>query len=156
MSFFQKKETDEIDWDAEEEAIDWGDYDQEGGFKPKSTKNGKRKAVTEFGGSFVSGLKDDVTSRSAMRTLVRKLLPESYTRLWDGSAEVVSGVKEIKDNIKYKISEPIKEVTPALNTMNKAWGKNLPPKLRKKVDQYITRQYDLLQNQDYGNDEVSD
>lgn len=113
----------------------WDDFDV-GSFEPSKKESKKRQAITEFGGSFISGVKSSVLNRDNLRRLIGRSLPKGYTRLWDTTTSVVDGVKEVYADSKSETQKVLEELKEPIADINRVYGKKLPPALERRLKEF--------------------
>lgn len=120
---------------------DFGD-DGEGSFKPTNRASGKRKAITEFGGSFLSGIKKSLLSTQNQRAFLNKALPNSgYVKLFDAISVAKSNVEDVYGATAEELRKQTNGMKGPLKTLNKVYGdsKLVPKKIKKIIDGWETQ-----------------
>lgn len=113
------------------------DDDGFGGFQSNDKGGGKRKAVTEFAGSFLSGVKKSLLNSSNQRKFLAKNMPDGYLAAFDAASMGSRGVKDIYNTAKDEISKNSKDIAKDLAVLNKTYGKNLPQSMQDKLNRKL-------------------
>lgn len=128
------KQTEHLDFDFP----DWDDFQDagDGGFQTSSKKSGKRKAITEFGGSFLSGIKKQLLRPEIQRKFLDAALPDSgYVRLFDTAHVATDNVKQLAYGIKDDLTKASSEFKEPLKSLERTYRGNkfLPKKVSEKI-----------------------
>lgn len=113
------------------------DDDGFGGFQSNDKGGGKRKAVTEFAGSFLSGVKKSLLNPSNQRKFLAKNMPDGYLAAFDAASVGTRGVKDIYSTAREELSKNTKDISKDLSVLNKTYGKNLPQSMQDKLNRKL-------------------
>lgn len=113
---------------------DFGD----GGFKSDDNKSSTRKAITQFTGKFLSGLKDSLFSKENQRKFLRNNLPDGYASAFDAASFTAETVKGVYDEVKDEVADGIDALKPSLKTINKKYGSKLGKNRQNKIDEWTS------------------
>jgi hypothetical protein len=136
------KKTEHYDFDFPE----WDDFGDngEGGFRESSKKGGKRKAITEFGGSFLSGIKKNLLNKDTQRKFIENAMPSSgYTRLFDSAHMVKDSISDLSYSLKGDIRKVSDDFREPLKTLERAHRDNrfVPKKISEKIRGWESNSY---------------
>lgn len=128
------KKRENLDFDFPE----WDDFQDsgEGGFVSSNQKTGKRKAITEFGGSFLSGIKKQLLRPEIQRKFLDTALPDSgYVRLFDTAQVAADNVKQLTYGLKDDITKASRDFKDPLKSLERTYRGNkfLPKKVSEKI-----------------------
>lgn len=126
--------------------IDIPDFDNfgddgEAKFNPSTRASGKRKAITEFGGSFLSGIKKSLLTPQNQRNFLNKVLPNSgYVKLYDSVSVAKSNIRDIYETSAEEVRKQANEMKGPLKTLNRVYGDNklVPKKVKKMISEMET------------------
>ena len=110
------------------------DFDMEGGFEGPPP-SGKRKAITQFTGSFTKGVKDTLFSEHFQEETIGKLLPKSY---YDGFREL-NVLKRQASQFKNEVGGELDKHTKQFKKDNQSTIKQLTSKLPSSISSKINR-----------------
>lgn len=113
------------------------DDNAHGDFKSTSKVSSARKVISDFGGSFLSGVKQSILNPSNQRRILEKNLPDGYAQTFDAVSMGAEGIKDLYSSTKDEIAKQAKDFVDPLSTLTKIHGKNLPPKLREKIEKTL-------------------
>lgn len=133
------KQTEHLDFDFPE----WDDFQDDGmgGFQSSNKKSGKRKAITEFGGSFLSGVKKQLLRPEIQRKFLDAALPDSgYVRLFDTANVAADNVKQLASGIKDDLTKASADFKEPLKSLERTYRGNrfLPKKVSEKIQGWET------------------
>ena len=113
------------------------DDDGFGGFQSNDKGGGKRKAVTEFAGSFLSGVKKSLLNQSNQRKFLAKNMPDGYLAAFDAVSMGARGVKDVYSSTKDELNKSTKDIAKDVAVLNKHYGKNLPQSMQDKLNRKL-------------------
>ena len=125
---------DKFDFEDNLDFNDEFDFDMEGGFEGPPV-SGKRKAITQFTGSFTKGVKDTLFSEHFQEETIGKLLPKSYS---DGFREF-NVLKRQAGQLKNDVSGELDKHTKQFKKDNQSTIKQLTSKLPSSISSKINR-----------------
>lgn len=129
------KKTEEFNFDDDSF---WKELDEGSGstgrFNDGSQKGGRRKAVTEFAGSFLSGVKNTLLDPSNQRKFLANNMPDGYAATFDAASMGVQGIKDIYRSTKDEFDKSLGDISKDAATLNKHYGKVLPKRLQDKIN----------------------
>lgn len=132
------KKTEQFDFDDDSF---WKELDEGsgslGGFADNSQKGGRRKAVTEFAGSFLSGVKKTLLDPSNQRKFLADNMPDGYAATFDAASTGVQGIKDIYRSTKDEIDKNWADMSKDAATLNKHYGKVLPKRIQDKLNRKL-------------------
>lgn len=132
------KKTEQFDFDDDSF---WKELDEGsgslGGFADNSQKGGRRKAVTEFAGSFLSGVKKTLLDPSNQRKFLADNMPDGYAATFDAASTGVQGIKDIYRSTKDEIDKNWVDMSKDAATLNKHYGKVLPKRIQDKLNRKL-------------------
>lgn len=132
------KKTEQFDFDDDSF---WKELDEGsgslGGFADNSQKGGRRKAVTEFAGSFLSGVKKTLLDPSNQRKFLADNMPDGYVATFDAASTGVQGIKDIYRSTKDEIDKNWADMSKDAATLNKHYGKVLPKRIQDKLNRKL-------------------
>lgn len=108
-----------------------------GDFKSTSKVSSARKVISDFGGSFLSGVKQSILNPSNQRRILEKNLPDGYAQTFDAVSMGAEGIKDLYSSTKEEISKQAKDFVDPLATLTRVHGKNIPPKLRDRIEKTL-------------------
>lgn len=122
------KKTEHMDFDFSE----WDDFQDDGlgGFTSTNKKGGKRKAITEFGGSFLSGLKKQLLKPEVQRKFLNAALPDSgYVRAFDSAHVAADNIKQLSYGVRDDLKKASKDFKEPLKSLERSYrGNKFVPK----------------------------
>lgn len=120
------KKIEEINWDDD---FDF-DFDEkkEGGFAGARLKGGRR-AIVEFTGSFLSGIKKSLLDPSNQRKILEQNAPVGFTAAFDAVSAGSRATKEIYGETKEEFLKGLGDVDQDVKTITAKYGKHLPTRL---------------------------
>ncbi len=104
-----------------------------GDFKSNQQKSGARKVIADFGGSFITGVKNSLMNPSNQRKLLEQNLPDGYAQTFDAVSTGAQGLSDLYKSTKEEISKQAKDFIEPLDTLNKVYGGVLPGNMQKKI-----------------------
>lgn len=126
------KKVEEITFDVDD--FDVGlDFNSEGGFQATKSSSG-RKAIVEFGGSFLTGLKKVVLDPATHRRVLEKNAPSGIVAAYDTGALGVSGTKKLYSDTKEEFFKELGDVSSDAKTITGKYGKYVPSRLLKRIE----------------------
>lgn len=129
------KKTEEFSFD--DDFMTSFDDDGFGGFQPTTKTSATRKAVTEFSGSFLSGVKKSLLNPSNQRKFLAKNMPDGYLAVFDAASMGARGVKDIYSSAKDELTKNTKDIAKDVNVLNKYYGKHLPKAMQEKLNRKL-------------------
>jgi hypothetical protein len=120
------KKIEEINWDDD---FDF-DFDEkkEGGFAGGRLKGGRR-AIVEFTGSFLSGIKKSLLDPSNQRKILEQNAPVGFTAAFDAVSAGSRATKEIYGETKEEFLKGLGDVDQDVKAITAKYGKHLPTRL---------------------------
>ena len=120
------KKIEEINWDDD---FDF-DFDEkkEGSFRGGRLKGGRR-AIVEFTGSFLSGIKKSLLDPSNQRKILEQNAPVGFTAAFDAVSAGSRATKEIYGETKEEFLKGLGDVDQDVKTITAKYGKHLPTRL---------------------------
>lgn len=125
---------DKFDFEDDFNFNDEFDFDMEGGFEGPPV-SGKRKAITQFTGSFTKGVKDTLFSEHFQEETIGKLLPKSYS----DSFRELNILKRQAGQLKNDVGGELDKHTKQFKKDNQATIKQLTSKLPSSISSKINR-----------------
>ncbi|BDH16681.1 MAG: hypothetical protein [Bacteriophage sp.] len=110
-----------------------------GGYNTKKKTSAARKAITEFGGELVSGLKNSFLSPVNQRNFLEKNLPKGFTSTFDAVSLGAQGINEVYSAARDETSKQFQEMSGDLAKLNKAYGDKLPKGLAEKIGEKLSQ-----------------
>jgi hypothetical protein len=128
--------TEDFSFDDDDFSFDLDDLN-EGGFKPKKGQSATRKAITDFGGSFISGIKSSLLNPSNQRRFIEKNLPDGFTAAFDAISTGNRAVKDIYRESKEEFKKGLGDVSHDIEAINSKYGKSLPKGIRERLEREV-------------------
>lgn len=130
------KKTENFDFD-DDLSFNFDDDFGEGSFQQSKRQTGPRKALAEFGGSFISGLKKSLLNPSNQRKFLDQNMPKGYAATFDAVSMGADGIRSIKDHTKKQFRDNLGDIQEDTETLNRVYGKFLPKRIREKLAEKI-------------------
>ena len=125
------KKTEDFNWDDDSDF----DFEEktEGSFKGGRLKAGRR-AIVEFGGSFLSGIKKSMLDPSNQRKILEQNAPAGFTAAFDAVSDGNRAVKEIYRETKEEFIKNLGDVSGDVKTITGKYGKHLNSRLVDRIE----------------------
>ena len=125
------KKTEDFNWDDD---FDF-DFDEktEGKFASGKMKAGRR-AIVEFGGSFLSGIKKSLLDPSNQRKILEQNAPPGFTAAFDAASQGSRATKEIYKETKDEFMKSLGDVDGDIKTITAKYGKHVPSRLVDRIE----------------------
>lgn len=125
------KKTEDFNWDDD---FDF-DFDEktEGKFTSAKMKAGRR-AIVEFGGSFLSGVKKSLLDPSNQRKILEQNAPPGFTAAFDAASQGSRATKEIYKETKDEFMKSLGDVDGDIKTITAKYGKHVPTRLVDRIE----------------------
>lgn len=117
------KKTDEFEFDDFKfmgpEFDDFGD----GGFQEDGNgQKGVRKAITDFGGSFLSGLRKNIFTKDKQRKYLKKALPKGYVSVFDAGNKAFEQASDLFDFTSSEVRKTADGLKEPVETLERVYG----------------------------------
>ena len=131
------KKKEELSFDDDDFNFDF-DETGSGGFQSGKQKAGRR-AVVEFTGSFLSGIKKSLLNPANQRKILEQNAPAGFTTAFDAVSDVKRASKEIYSETKDEFFKNLGDVDQDVKTITGKWGKYASPRLVDRVEAMAER-----------------
>ena len=131
--------------------FDFDDFDEfglddEGGFETGQKKSKKREAVETLSGSFVSGVKDKLFTRTAIERTLTDTLPVSYSNTYNSTINTARELNDIKKEATGLLSKHVNDFKKQNADSVKKLTSKLPKTIGKKYGEKINTWVDNIDN----------